>query len=790
MLLSKKLLESLFPIFKEISNQTLEKTLLSIGCEIESIQKFEKIENLVVGLIVETKKHPKSDKLNLCIVEIDNKRRTIVCGANNVRPKAKVIVALENAKMIDGRVIQYKELLGIVSEGMICAYNELTTRTEFLSEADKDNIIILDDNAIIGDTDPLKYIHFDDVIYDISIPSNRNELNGVIALAYDLISIIKPKYKFDYDFNFSKIKKNNIKINKIENDCLFFGTIKMSNVKIDESSWTVKSYLMNSGIKPINSMVDISNLVMVLTANPTHGYDAKCISNEVTIDETKENMKLLALDNNEYELPKKSIVVKSNNKILSMAGIIGLKESSIQKNTKDVIFEIANFNNKKIASSSRTMNIKTDASNLFSKEIPLWITLNAFQTMINLLSKSKATFEGISYSTYKLNKIEIKFSYEQLSKILGIKIKNELIKKTLINMGFDINEFIISPPLYRIDIQTINDVAEELLKVLDVNKIEPIAIEESLINLEINNYENSNFNFIQNYFINKGFSLVKTYNLTSKEYDDKYNIFNSKNKYEIINPISKDRKYLRSNIIGQLINVYGYNSSHKNDLIPIFEIQKLNYDSKEKIHLSLLLTNKYFYNNINKSYLSVDLFFLKSLINDFFKQFNKDVYFDNTFDNFSNCLIKSNSLVIKDIDNKIIGYMGQINPNYAKEQNINDQDLFFIEIIIDDFMTLEKNKDFLIEKISSNTHDVYRSLSFVLENQKINDLLNVINDCEFITSFEIKDVFKINEEENIISYNIEFILKKDEENLSLDKINNVFSKMISYFEKNGFKIKK
>lgn len=790
MLLSRKLLESLFPVFKEISNEVMEKTLLSIGCEIESSYTFDKIDNLVVGLIVEVKKHPKSDKLNICVVEIDGKRRTIVCGANNVRPKAKVIVALENAKMIDGRVIQYKELLGIVSEGMICAYNELTNRVDFLSDIDKDNIIILDDNAIIGDTNPLKYIHFDDTIYDISIPSNRNELNGVIALAYDLISIIKPKYKFDYDFNFSKIQKNNIKINKQDSDCTFFGTIKISNVKVDESSWTVKSYLMNSGIKPINSMVDISNLVMVLTSNPTHAYDEKYIFGEMTINESKESVKLLGLDNNEYELPKNSIVVRSNNKIISMAGIMGLKDSSIQKDTKNVVFEIANFNNKKISRTSKEMNLKTSASNLFSKEIPLWITLNAFQTMINLLLKSKSKFEGISYTPYKINKIEIKLNYDHLSKILGIKTKNELIRKTLLNMGFEINDLSIFPPLHRVDIKNINDVAEELLKVLDINKIEPVPIQTSLINLDINNIENSNINFIQNYFINRGFSLVKTYNLISKEFDDKYNIFNSKNKYEIINPISKDRKYLRTSIIGQLVNVYGYNNSYKNDLIPIFEIQKLNYDFNEKIHLSLLLDNKYFLNSINKSYLTVDLFFLKSLIVDFYKQFNKEIYFSDNFVETINCLIKSNSLLIKNKNNETIGFLGQLNPNYAKEQNISDKDLFFIEIIIDDLISSKSNKDFLINKISSNTHDIYRSLSFVLENQKIIDLIKIINECNYITNFDIKDVFIINKEENIVSYNIEFTLKKEEENISLDKINNVFSKMISYFEKNGFKIKK
>ncbi|MBD5445912.1 MAG: phenylalanine--tRNA ligase subunit beta, partial [Mycoplasma sp.] len=198
MLLSKKLLGDFFSEFKKISDKDLIKAITAIGAEVESVYNFEQVNNLIVGEITHVEKHPKSEKLNLCTVLVNNKKRLIVCGASNVKPDARVIVALEDAEMVDGRVIKYKELLGIESQGMICAYNELTKRTEFLNSIDADNVIILDSNAKVNDTNPLKYINLDDTIFDISLPSNRNELNGIIGLVCDLMPHLNFKKPFDF----------------------------------------------------------------------------------------------------------------------------------------------------------------------------------------------------------------------------------------------------------------------------------------------------------------------------------------------------------------------------------------------------------------------------------------------------------------------------------------------------------------------------------------------------------------------------------------------------------------
>ncbi|MDE6562722.1 MAG: hypothetical protein K2J98_00395, partial [Malacoplasma sp.] len=189
MLLSKNLLNSLFPIFKNVDNEKLEKMLNSIGIEVESIFKFEETKNLIVGEIRKVNKHPKSDKLNICEVFFKNKIHTIICGAKNVKPKLKVIVAQVGTKMLDGRIIEAKELLGVKSNGMICSYSELTSRIEYCGSEEIENIIELDNSAKIDDEKPLKYVGMDDEIFDLSVPSNRNDLNGILAIAYDLISV-------------------------------------------------------------------------------------------------------------------------------------------------------------------------------------------------------------------------------------------------------------------------------------------------------------------------------------------------------------------------------------------------------------------------------------------------------------------------------------------------------------------------------------------------------------------------------------------------------------------------
>lgn len=787
MLLSKKLLNSFFPVLKDVSDKELEFMLNAIGVEVESVTKFEPIKNLIVGKIVKIEKHPKSEKLNVCTVLVKNKETIIITGANNVQVNKKVIVALKGATMINGIKIAARDLLGIKSDGMMCGYNELTTRDEFLSDEDKDGIIILDDNAKLNDTDVFKYIGLDDTIYDLSLPSNRNELNGVLALGYDLMLVFYPKNKLDFSFDFSKFKKNNITIGKLDN-CDFFGTIELHDVDVKESSWVVKSYLMNSGIKPINWLVDISNLAMVIGGNPSHCYDKDTIGKTISVESYSKKKEIVALDNNKYEINKNDLIVMSDAKPISVGGVIGLKETCVTNSTKKAIFEVANFDNVSIKKTSSSMGLKTDASTLFSKKIPLWITIKTFELLIDLLSKSKTKFVGIKFSKFNISQHKIKFDLDKVNEILNTNYTSATLKKVLTDMKFSMKDNFILPPPYRIDIENINDVAEEILKKINVNMLENIPINSTSVRV-INNYEYDNLMLIKNYFIDKGFSLIKTYNLTSIEFNNKFNLFESKKHVKLINPISKDREYLRSSLVGQHIDVYEYNSNHQNELIPIFEIQNLNYDDQVHTHLCLLNYGNYRVNNINKSFICNDIFLYKSLLVDMFKMFNYEISFDTNVTDIKSVYLKNNSIRVLNSNKKPIGVIGQINPLLIKNKKIGKEDVYFCEIRLDNFY--KKKIDLNLRVAKDNAiNKIVRVLSFVVEDNKAVDLVNKLNQCKLIKNWKLKDVFKM--EYNNNSYTIEFELITDNKNksLSIDEINVLFNAVISHFESNNLTIRK
>jgi phenylalanyl-tRNA synthetase beta chain len=237
MIYSRKLFEKFLPEIKNKSDHDLISACGQIGTEIEHIYKHPKLENFVIGEILSHEKHPNADKLNVCKVKIDKKGtiNTIVCGASNVTDNKKVIVALANAQMVDGRVIEYKELRGVKSEGMLCAYAELTNNTQFLSSSDEHKIILLDD-AEIGDEEVGKYIGLNDTLYDISIPfANRNDFNGVLSLCQELAGFFDMKFKYpEVSIDNFDSKKINITFEKDSMKCYCIS--KVENVNCDKDS--------------------------------------------------------------------------------------------------------------------------------------------------------------------------------------------------------------------------------------------------------------------------------------------------------------------------------------------------------------------------------------------------------------------------------------------------------------------------------------------------------------------------------------------------------------------------
>lgn len=193
MRISKEIISQYIPKIYDIDDKTFIDICNAIGIEVETIIKHPFIKNVVVGQIVSLESHPNAESLSLCKVSIgeNSEPLTIVCGAKNIKINDKVIVALDQCVLHNGKKIERTKIRDVISEGMICAYSELTPHnSEFLSNEDINGVVILDDNAIVGDTNPLKYVGLNDTIYELTLPSNRNDLNGVISFCSDFAGYV------------------------------------------------------------------------------------------------------------------------------------------------------------------------------------------------------------------------------------------------------------------------------------------------------------------------------------------------------------------------------------------------------------------------------------------------------------------------------------------------------------------------------------------------------------------------------------------------------------------------
>ncbi|MEF9984821.1 MAG: phenylalanine--tRNA ligase subunit beta [Malacoplasma sp.] len=783
MFLSKKLFASFFPQFKKTNDEQFCEMLNSVGIEVENVHKFKNTNGLIVGEILSVEKHPKSDKLNLCTVFFKNQKHLIVCGAENVLPNKKVIVAKINTTMLDGRVIEKKSILGIESNGMICSYSELSDRCDYLSEIDLDNIVILDDSAKLDDEEPLKYIGLDDVIFDLSIASNRNELNGILSIGYDLLPLLNIDNRFDFSINLEGFKKSKINIKSSSSN--FYSLIEVENWNIKESSWKTKFFLMNSGIIPINSIVDISNLNMIISGNPSHAFSANSISGDIEIKNGIAR-KFFGLNNTEYKIDKNDICIVSNNNVLALAGIIGGLDSSIKKVLNEkIIFEIANFDNLLIKKTSDRLELKTQSAIIFSKRLPLWISMKALEIFATLLSEMDCKIIGINYTKPDFHKTKINFDCSKIIKLLGSDVDEKKIIDILKSFGFtfDSKNTYLTPPVYREDILNINDVTEEILKKININNLKPIPIGSSFVNFEFN-YEYKNYLYLKTFFLNKGFSQLKTYNLTSANKNQLFNIFNQKNNIEIINPLSKDKVVFRNNILEKHLEVLKKNISYKNKLMPVFEIQKLPINGTNSSYLSCLVPIDIFFNKIDNSKLANNILLLKSLINDLFMNFGFTVSFTPNNRNFP--FVKENNSLLITVDKETIGIMGELDFTFNKEYDFKDK-LFFMELNIDKLILKNKSIDFNVSEID-NKHPIKRDISVVINKGLFNAFEKTINKINYIKSYEIKNLYEF--DINSISYNIEFIFIFDKDNPSSEEISSLFNKLIIHLEDNKFLIRK
>jgi phenylalanyl-tRNA synthetase, beta subunit, non-spirochete bacterial len=769
---------------KNIDNFELAEKMTSVGNEYESVEPLSSATNVVVGYVLECIDHPDSDHLHVCQVEIKpNETTQIVCGAPNVAKGQKVVVSLPGAILPGNFEIKKSVIRGQESNGMICALGELGIESKYQSEEDKAGIHVLQEDAPIGE-DALVYLGYDDVTIDFELTSNKADLLSVIGMAYEVGAILDSKVNIKED----KISKEIEDINEylsldVKTDkCPLYLARMVKNVEVKESPNWLKSRLIASGVRPINNVVDISNYVMLEYGQPLHFFDYETLGKKIIVRMALEEEKMTTLDNQERALTSEDIVIANEKEAVCLAGVMGGLNSEVESTTKDVVIEAAIFNPTNIRLTSKKI-LRSEASNRFEKGLDPNRTYMAINRACYLLEKyaGATVIKGmlVSDNTNNLeNKIEI--TTEKIVSVLGIEIGTKDIEEVFRRLDFKYeeknNKFIVTIPTRRLDVIIPEDLIEEIGRIHGIDQIKG-----KLPKLEITpgKYDEryKTEKLLKRRLEALGLTEVITYTLTEKE---KTNMFtnDSVNVYEMLNPMSEDRKYTRYSLLPSLMEVAEYNLSRQMQDIFVYEISKVYYKKDDKdimeSRLAGLLVGSTVSNKWANVNYEIDFYSVKGMIENILNYLGLSNRYSFDNENIPKEYHSYQTARIL-IDRKPIGYIGVVHPNVSKTK------LCVFEINLDEIFKANvreiKNKE--ISKYPS----VNKDLAFIMKKEMTSvEVENIIKKSagRLLTDIEVFDVYagnNLQEDEKSIAYALTFA--DSSKTLSDEEVNEIFNKVIN-----------
>jgi len=535
----------------DASLDQIEEKLTAIGLEVEEvINPAAALKDFILAEVVAEEKHPDADKLKVLTVDTGIEKTQIVCGAPNARAGIKIILAQPGVIIpAFGEELKVGKIRGVESFGMCCSEKELG-----LGDA-HDGIIELESDLPNGTTAD-KVIDVEPVI-EIAITANRADCLSVRGIARDLAAAGMGEY-IDRDV---KIPENTfdcpVKVNIEDENCPIFTIRYLKNVKNCQSPQWMKDRLTAIGLRPINALVDITNFINIDMGHPLHVFDADKLKGDITIRSAKNGEKLVALDDNEYELHDGVVAVCDENGVQSIAGIMGGVSTSCDENTTNVVLESAMFQPVAISKAGRKLKAESDSRYRFERWVDPSTTALASDYAIELIQDicggdvSEVEADGDGISCQKI----VKFNTNKVEKLIGIKVEKAEMIKILSDLGFKVTDngesFDVLTPSWRADIEGENDIVEEIVRIHGFDNI-PTRFERS-------EHKSCNpFSVEQKKVYNakrelalRGMYETVTWSFTNSKYATMFNATGD----DIIlsNPISNDLNQIRPSVLPNLL---------------------------------------------------------------------------------------------------------------------------------------------------------------------------------------------------------------------------------------------
>ena len=687
MILSRNWLNE-FVDLKDITDKEFNDEMTLSGSKVETIERpDENLKNVVVGKILEMKRHENSDHMWVCQIDVGQAEPVqIVTGAWNIHVGDYVPAALHGAHLPGGVTIEKGKLRGVESNGMLCSLKELgmTAEHDFpyavitpaallndyhpidpakpsipadikpgdkvygpvlcgrveavesvdggynvrvndgtvtraaktvcsnLHEGDlvayntkSDTICTLEDlhaeqkefpHCIADgifvlqeeDAEPgLNIAHilgFDDSIVEFEITPNRPDCLSVIGLAREASATFKRPLKLHTPepHGCGGSIADLVDIDIEDGDlCPRYTARMVKNVKIAPSPRWMRERLRNSGVRPINNIVDITNYVMLEYGQPMHAFDFSCVEGgHIIVRTAREGETIQTLDGNERKLTPNMLCICDEHKPVCVAGVMGGANSEIVGDTAMVLFESANFNGVSVRRTASALGMRTDASSRYEKGLDMMNTIKAVERaceLVELLGCGEVVDGVMDVVAKEKAPTVVKLEPDKINALLGTELSEDLMREILVSLGFILNGDDIYVPSWRGDVEHYSDIAEEVARFYGYNKI-PCTLMRG---------ETTRGGFSEQQRFDRaiggavralGYDEIITYSFISPTYYDKIRMpkdSSLRNSLKILNPLGEDTSIMRTTILPSMLEIIARNHSYRNKSARLYELGKI-----------------------------------------------------------------------------------------------------------------------------------------------------------------------------------------------------------------------
>lgn len=790
----------------------LAAALTSIGLETGSVEEVESIRGglrgLVIGKVLTCVEHPDSDHLHITTVDLgDGEATQIVCGAPNVAAGQTVVVATVGTVLYDGDnefKIKKSKIRGVESFGMICAEDEIGVGQSH------DGIIVITEDVTPG-TPAAEYFGLtSDYVLEVDLTPNRIDAASHYGVARDLaawatqhseaLTLTRPNidsFKADRADGAVEIEVVNTEA------CPRYSGVTIRGIKVTESPKWLQDRLNTIGLRPINTVVDVTNFILHAIGQPLHCFDlAKIDGEKVVVRNCEEGTPFTTLDGVEHKLSAADLMICSATKPMCIAGVFGGLDSGVTETTTDVFIESAYFNPTSARKTARRQGLQTDASFRYERGTDPNITMYALKLaalMIKELAGGEICGEPIDIYPNPVAPFDVTLSYDYARGLIGKNIPNETINDILKALeieivGNDGNEAQLKVPTYRVDVQRPCDVVEDVLRIYGYNNVEMGSTVHSSLSFKSEaDVDNNLRNLISEQLTACGFNEILNNSLSAERYYAENQAYPIDNCVRLLNPLSNDLCVMRQTLLFGGLESVAYNVNRRSADLMMYEFgnvysfnpQAESTEEKplapysEASKLGIWMTGCVRPSGWLRQACSATVYDLRAVVENIFARLginSKEIKLSQ-----GDSAIFSASLQIATRSGKTLGHLGVLSKAILKSFDLK-QDVFFAELNWAELVKMSTRNKVTYTPLPK-TMAVKRDLALLVDNAvTLQQIDATVRESERkllrdVTLFDVYEGDKLPAGKK--SYAINITLQDDERTLNDKQIDAVMNKIIT-----------